>query len=91
MARKKMVTRTFKMTDVMAVSVNLETGEMSHDFVAIPGTYESEDKALAYIAKMYNTDVFKYVKVESMTAREVLKGMTEEFFFDNSEVMPPRN
>lgn len=90
MARKRMVTRTFKMTDVMAVSVNTETGELSHDFIQIPGAYDDAEKALRYISNLYSTDVLKYIKIESMKVSEVLKGMSESFFFDNSEILPPR-
>ena len=90
MARKRMVTRTFKMTDVDAVYVDMETHEVVHDFISIPGVYDDAEKALQYIAKTYNTSIIKYVSVESMKVSEVLKGMSEEFFFDNAETLPPR-
>lgn len=99
MSSKKMVTRTFESTRYKAMFVNTDTAEVltldkdiSYNMVAKGGEIkENYVKELTKaINKHFENSNFKLVKLISAEPVFELRGMTEDEFFANSKVLPPR-
>ena len=88
MARVRMVTRTVATTVVEIMGLNVVTCEVSIIKYELPSC--PEGKELEVAKKLYETDEFKLVKVESTEVKEVLYGMPESEFIKLAKVLPPR-
>ena len=90
MARKRMVTRTVEQTTAQVMTLDVTTAEVQVRTYDIGGKYGDED-LLKKLQKLFQTDTFKLVHIESQTCKEVLLGMDEEDFIRLAQVLPPRN
>ena len=90
MARERMVTRTVESTIAHAMCIDTETANVSIEQFRISGKFE-EKELLKKLKKIYETDTFKVVAIQSTEVEEKLYGMTEELFISMAEVLPPRN
>lgn len=89
MARERMVTRTVTQTTAKVMCLNVTTAEVYINDYTIGGTY-SESDLLKKCKKLFETDEFKLVHIESLKVEEILLGMTEEDFIRYATVLPPR-
>ena len=89
MARERMVTRTVTQTTVKVMCLNVTTAEVSINTYTIGGEYTEYD-LLKKCKKLFETDDFKLVHIESVSVEEILLGMTEEDFIRYATVLPPR-
>lgn len=99
MSSKKMVTRTFNSTAYRAMFVNTDTAEVvtlekdiPYNMVAKGGEIkENYVKELTKaINKQFADTPMKLVKLIFAEPVFELRGMTEDEFFANSKVLPPR-
>jgi len=81
MARRPMVTRTIKSTEVKVLGINLANNQTGTKSVVIPRTYETDKEIIKYLTKnnVFNND-FAPVKVVDSVIHEALYGMPEEDF-----------
>lgn len=84
-----MVTRTVTQTTVKVMCLNVTTAEVTINEYTIGGTYTDSD-LLKKCKKLFETDEFKVVHIESSKVEEILMGMTEEDFIRYATVLPPR-
>lgn len=89
MARKRMVTRTIMQTSAEVMTIDVTTAEVQVRSYGIGGQYTNED-LLKKLQKLFQTDTFKLVHIESQECNEVLLGMDEEEFIRYAKVLPPR-
>lgn len=99
MSSKKMVTRTFNSTKYIAMFVDTDTAEVETQVNSIPYNMvakggeikENYVKELTKaISKQFEGSPMKLVKLISAQPVFELRGMTEDEFFANSKVLPPR-
>ena len=91
MARKeKMVTRTFDITDVTFMGINLETKQVETMTLSVPGKIDDHDAALVAVRKVNQNPKIVPSVVTSLDSREELYGMTESEFLKHSKKLPPR-
>lgn len=90
MARKRMITRTIMQTTAEVMTLDIETAEVQIRPYDIGGQYTDEE-LLKKLQKIFQTDTFKVVHIESQFCKEVLLGMDEEEFIRLAKVLPPRN
>jgi hypothetical protein len=90
MARKRMITRTIMQTSAEVMTLDIETAEVQIRPYDIGGQYTDEE-LLKKLQKIFQTDTFKLVHIESQICNEVLLGMYEEEFIRLAKVLPPRN
>lgn len=99
MSSKKMVTRTFNSTRYKAMFVNTDTAEVetlvasiAYNMVAKGG--EIKENYVKELTKAINKQIadspWKLVKLISAEPVFELRGMTEDEFFANSKILPPR-
>lgn len=88
MARERMITRTVIQTTAKVMCLNATTAEVSINDYTIGGTYTESD-LLKKCKKLFETDEFKVVHIESSKVEEILLGMTEEDFIRYATVLPP--
>lgn len=86
MARKPMVTRTFKTTEVNALVVNVQTGATLEKSVSIPRVLEGK-KLESKLHSMIDNAEEKFVFAKEVSTSEQLYGMTEEEFIKNAKVL----
>lgn len=91
MARKKMVTRTFKETTATIMCLNVLTAEVLVIDYTIGRDFQNDADCLAAFKEIEETGTFKLVHVENRTVKDVLIGMSEEDFFRYGTVLPPRS
>lgn len=91
MAREKMVTRTVTQTTAEVMTIDVTTAEVQIREYTIGGTYENNEILLKKLQKLFQTDTFKLVNINSTTVEDLLLGMTEEDFIRYATVLPPRN
>lgn len=84
MARKRMVTRTFKGMKVTVLCLDVNDAEPFNETIEIPRVIDDSKKLQKYISENYDTEDIKYVKVVDTEIIEDHRAMTEEFFFANS-------
>ena len=89
MARKRMITRTVMQTTAEVMTLDVTTAEVQVQPFDIGGQYNDEE-LLKKLQKLFQTDTFKIVHIESQTCKEVLLGMDEEDFIRLAKVLPPR-
>lgn len=87
--RERMVTRTVTQTIAKVMCLNVTTAEVTINEYTIGGAYTDSD-LLKKCKKLFETDEFKVVNIESSKVEEILLGMTEEDFIRYAVVLPPR-
>ena len=90
MARERMVTRTVESTIAYTMCLNVETADVSVETYRVSGKFE-EKELLKKLKKLYETETFKVVAIQSTETEEKLYGMTEELFIELAHELPPRN
>lgn len=90
MARRRMVTRTINQTTAEVMTLDVLTAEVRTISYKIGGLHTDEE-LLKKLQKLYQTDTFKLVHVDSQTTEEILLGMDEEEFIRLAKVLPPRS
>lgn len=91
MAREKMVTRTVTQTTAEVMTIDVTTAEVQIREYTIGGTYDTNELLLKKLQKLFQTDTFKLVNINSATVEDLLLGMTEEDFIRYATVLPPRS
>lgn len=91
MARKPMVTRSFKATDCSVLCLDIETKETRTITTTIYGNFHKQEKLEAAIKKQVETPTLKAVTISVGTAYEQLLGMDEDSFIESAVKLPPRN
>lgn len=87
--RARMITRTVTQTIAKVMCLNVTTADVTINEYTIGGTY-TEEELLKKCKKLFETDEFKLVHIESLKVEEILLGMTEEDFIRYATVLPPR-
>lgn len=87
--RERMVTRTVTQTTAKVMCLNVTSSDVTINDYTIGGTYTEVD-LLKKCKKLFETDEFKVVHIESSKVEEILLGMTEEDFIRYATVLPPR-
>lgn len=90
MARKPMVTRSFKAVDCNVLCLDIQTKETIDKSVTLYGNYRSDEKIKDAVRKMIETPTVKVVAVSTSDTYEQLLGMSEEKFISAAEKLPPR-
>lgn len=90
MAREKMVTRTVTQTTAEVMTIDVTTAEVQIREYTIGGTYDTNEILLKKLQKLFQTDTFKLVNINSTTVDDLLLGMSEEDFIRYATVLPPR-
>lgn len=80
MARTRMVTRTITATEVTALTIEVSTQKVSTSVFTLTGYSYTDDTALKYIKKNYETNNFKIVSIISLTEHEEIYGLLERDF-----------
>lgn len=80
MARKRMVTRTIKTTDVTLLCLDIETAEVSNRAATLPKICKTEDEMLDLAKPIFKGENVRPVHVVEYTSHEHKYGMTEEAF-----------
>ena len=91
MAKEKMVTRTVTQTTAEVMTIDVTTAEVRILEYTIGGTYDTKEILLKKLQKLFQTETFKLVNINSTTVEDLLLGMTEEDFIRYARVLPPRN
>lgn len=91
MAREKMVTRTVTQTTAEVMTIDVTSAEVQIREYTIGGTYDTNELLLKKLQKLFQTDTFKLVNINSTTVEDLLLGMTEEDFIRYATVLPPRS
>ena len=89
MRKEKMITRTIMQTSVQVMAIDVTNSEVSVFETKMGGIY-TDSELLEILKKMYETDTYKLVHIESNTHEEILLGMTESQFMECASVLPPR-
>ena len=87
--RARMITRTVTQTIAKVMCLNVTTADVTINEYTIGGTY-TEVELLKKCKKLFETDEFKLVHIESSKVEEILLGMAEEDFIRYATVLPPR-
>lgn len=91
MARKPVVTRTFKAVDCNVLCLNIETKETEEVSLTMYGHFPSEDKLRKAVKKKLETPSIRVVEISSSDTYGQLLEMDEEKFIESAEKIPPRN
>ena len=86
--RARMITRTVTQTIAKVMCLNVTTADVTINEYTIGGTY-TEVELLKKCKKLFETDEFKLVHIESSKVEEILLGMAEEDFIRYATVLPP--
>lgn len=89
MRKEKMITRTIMQTTAELMCIDVTTAEVEIFEAKIGGEYTPEELLKAF-KKIYETDTYKVVHIESMKSEKLLLGMTESQFVKYATVLPPR-
>lgn len=87
MARKPMVTRTFTVTKVKVMAVEVPTEATKQVELTLPRTFKDDKKLLKTIQDSFDTDELKHVHIIEKSEVETLRGMTELKFIENSTIL----
>ena len=91
MARERMITRTVTKTTAEVMTIDATTAEVQICEYTIGGTYDSNEVLLKKLQKLFQTDTFKLVNINTTTVEDLLLGMTEEDFIRYATVLPSRS
>lgn len=89
MRKEKMITCAIMQTCAQVMTIDVTNSEVSIFETKIGGVY-ADRELLKELKKIYETDTFKLVHIESNTREEIILGMTESDFIKYSTVLPPR-
>jgi hypothetical protein len=89
MRRERMVTRTVLQTTAEVMCIEVITAEVTISTYTLGGAYEQYE-LLKKLKKIYETDTYKLINIESVSTEELLLGMTESQFMEYATVLPPR-
>ena len=87
--RERIITRTVTQTTAKVMCLNVSTAEVTINEYTIGCNFIEVD-LLKKCKKLFETDEFKLVLIESSKVEEILLGMTEEDFIRYATVLPPR-
>ena len=87
MARKRMVTRTIKITTAKATVYDIASDEIKTVEYKLSGELSTDD-AIKVITKEHKE--VRPLKVNDVTVQEEIYGMSEEKFIELSEILPNR-
>ena len=87
MARRRMVTRTIKQTEVTFLAIDTEEMEPYNDTVLIPSVIKDEKKLEKTVREAVNTDTVKFVEIVKTDIVENYYGMPEEDFIAQAEII----
>lgn len=89
MARKRMVTRTIKSKVVEYLAIDKNSMETFNGEVNVP--FEIKDEKLEKVVReKVNTEDVKFIDVVNVETVTEHRGMTEEFFIENSDIIPEK-
>lgn len=80
MARKRVVSRTIKATQVTCRVINTETEEIDNAVFILSTVWKDSEKALKKIKKEHETEEEKIISIVDMEIIEEKRYMTEEDF-----------
>ena len=89
MARKTMITRTLQVNEIDTLCVNIETNDVFNNKTFVFGKIREKD-FLKIAKKELESDIVKVVHIQKVDSIVELRGMTEEEFYINSQLLPPR-
>lgn len=89
MRKEKMITRTITQTSAQVMAIDVTNSEVSIFETKIGGVY-TDIELLKTLKKIYETDTYKLVNIESNKHEEILLGMSESQFMEYATVLPPR-
>ena len=90
MARKRMVPRTIKTSEIFVLLIDTEKLEPYNETVIIPTVYKDEKKLKEAVEELVVTDTVRLVDICNVNIVEKLYGMEEEKFIELAEVLPDR-
>lgn len=90
MARKRMVTRTIKTSEIFVLLIDTEKLEPYNETVVIPAVYKDEKKLKKAVEELVVTDTVRLVDICNVNIVEKLYGMEEEKFIELAEILPDR-
>lgn len=89
MRKEKMITRTITQTSAQVMTIDVTNSEVSIFETKIGGVY-TDIELLKMLKKIYETDTYKLINIESNKHEEILLGMSESQFMEYATVLPPR-
>jgi hypothetical protein len=90
MAKATMVTRTITSTICEVFGLNLKTESPETKSIVVPRTFKDESALLKAVKKIADNDEYVALSIKSCDVKTELRGMTEEKFIENSEILPDR-
>lgn len=90
MARQPKITRTFKVTHITILAIDLDSAEPYNDTITITKCPKDEKAIMKRIEKAYNDEHKKAVKIVDTKTEMLLYAMTEEKFIETAEVIEKR-
>lgn len=90
MARKPVVTRTFKAVDCNVLCLNIETKETTEASLTMYGHFPSEEKLRKAVKKKLETPSIRVVEISTSDTYDQLLEMDEEEFIKSAKPVPPR-
>lgn len=90
MARKAMVTRTVKGTDVVVKAYDYETENIIDVTLHLARTYHTEKELNKAVEKAAVVAKVKVLSIKEVSENTALYGMPEDFFLANADLLPPR-
>jgi len=89
MRKEKLVTRTFALTDIDAMTVDVTTADVKSIDITLVGSMTPE-VALKKVKELIETDTLKVVNVTILAEYTELRGMTDQQFYEASQLLPDR-
>lgn len=86
MRKERMITCTITQTTASVMAIDVTNSEVSIFETKIGGAY-TDVELLKALKKIYETDTYKLVNIESNTHEQILLGMTESQFFKYATVV----
>ena len=90
MSREKMVTRTVKSIEVVALMCDVTNARVYESVFTLTDCENDAKTIEKRIRKNFTTSEHAFVAVKSVTEREALYGMTEVDFLRHAILLPPR-
>lgn len=88
--KKRMITRTIKVTHATVMALDIETAEPFNMVIDIIGTCNNEADMLNKCKVIADTERVKVVTVVGSEVEELLYGMSDQEFIKHAEILPPR-
>lgn len=90
MTKQRMVTRTFKQTEITCTVANLDNETISKETFIIWGIYKPEKKLIEAAKAVIDNDNHKLISIVSASVKDCLYGMPESKFIANATILPDR-